>query len=471
MARKYRLRLRDGTLLVVDYAGLRTWLLDDQAMVQPAGSRGWKRLAPFLAEAPPDAPAPIPARESATVPPTTAEKWPVGPAEIEPAEPSAIALVPLAEAVLPRSPTAARAARPSSPQPLDLAEVARSAMTAPVAEPGRAPSVAAMPIIPLKPLELDDDEWEDELEELDLVDDEGPRIQAPKARTPGVASPVPGWLRRAKDALTARLDPVLAYLRRLTQGEPTKPPPPPRAAHPPRRQAVQPPSPISELPVLRLAPLKEDPKGGDVYGGPVGVRSRAGRTVVVVGLGVVGGAVVVAWSWWLSRPTTPDAGKAGSDARVVLPSPPPAEPVRVVSPRDVQAVSARLPHLPPETIALVMSSAGLGAPDPVQVFRRAQEALNRGRPALKGYDAQELWRLEQAAMAALRPADQQRVRAYERARSAHDVASAEDAKVLALVARATRALPPQNRSRYRALLGKAVAAGLAPPGPPTGGSR
>src|SRR6188768_463579 len=49
MPADYKLRLGDGTILAVDEAGLRTWLLDDKAMVQPAGSRRWMALKEALA--------------------------------------------------------------------------------------------------------------------------------------------------------------------------------------------------------------------------------------------------------------------------------------------------------------------------------------------------------------------------------------------------------------------------------------
>ena len=50
MARQFKLRLRDGTILAVDQGGLRTWLIDDKAMVQPMGTRGWRPLKEILAE-------------------------------------------------------------------------------------------------------------------------------------------------------------------------------------------------------------------------------------------------------------------------------------------------------------------------------------------------------------------------------------------------------------------------------------
>lgn len=50
MLQRYKLRLRDGTVLVVDHDGLSTWLMDDQAMVQGGRSKQWHALKDFLAE-------------------------------------------------------------------------------------------------------------------------------------------------------------------------------------------------------------------------------------------------------------------------------------------------------------------------------------------------------------------------------------------------------------------------------------
>src|SRR5438477_11236903 len=50
MLLQYKLRLRDGTVLAVYHDGLMTWMLDDRAMVQPAGSRRWRPLKELLAE-------------------------------------------------------------------------------------------------------------------------------------------------------------------------------------------------------------------------------------------------------------------------------------------------------------------------------------------------------------------------------------------------------------------------------------
>ena len=50
MLRRYKLRLGDGTILVVDQDGLATWLIDSKATVQAGKSRNWVPLRKFLAQ-------------------------------------------------------------------------------------------------------------------------------------------------------------------------------------------------------------------------------------------------------------------------------------------------------------------------------------------------------------------------------------------------------------------------------------
>ena len=50
MLERYKLRLRDGTVLVVDHDALSSWLVDGRAMVQPVGSERWVALKTFLAK-------------------------------------------------------------------------------------------------------------------------------------------------------------------------------------------------------------------------------------------------------------------------------------------------------------------------------------------------------------------------------------------------------------------------------------
>ncbi len=45
MLQRYKLRLSDGTLLVVDHDALSSWVVDGKAMVQPVGSDRWLSLS------------------------------------------------------------------------------------------------------------------------------------------------------------------------------------------------------------------------------------------------------------------------------------------------------------------------------------------------------------------------------------------------------------------------------------------
>jgi hypothetical protein len=77
MARQYKLRLGDGTLLAVDLVGLRAWLHDDKARVQRVGSRRWRTLKEMIeaetAKAAADAARPRPSDPPAPRPAPLAE--------------------------------------------------------------------------------------------------------------------------------------------------------------------------------------------------------------------------------------------------------------------------------------------------------------------------------------------------------------------------------------------------------------
>ena len=50
MLQRYKLRLGDGTVLLVDHDGLKTWLVDRTAAVQIGRSHKWLPLKEFLAQ-------------------------------------------------------------------------------------------------------------------------------------------------------------------------------------------------------------------------------------------------------------------------------------------------------------------------------------------------------------------------------------------------------------------------------------
>jgi hypothetical protein len=542
MARQYKVRLGDGTLLAVDLVGLRAWLHDDKARVQRVGSRRWRTLKEMIeaetAKAAADAarprpsdpamPKPEPPREpddsiptaddavakpghnvpilppegleeeglaAAIAPseeevpiPVEEEEFAIPPDEevaisTEPTDLPALArsaaVEPLAAAVakpaapVPKPPTAvtkppavvpkppaavpkrpaAVVPRPAPPpaekqtvvplEPLDLGDVARSAVTAPFAgfTPRRstrppAPD-ASMPIIPFKP--LDDEEPAEALEELDLIEEKEPvRIHIPPIHIPPVAQHL--------------LDSASSWLTRVT------------APRPPRPEPLTPPPPISELPSLRLAPLKED-RG---QRSPWPKRQLLTVAAVLGGLGLV--AVTVVWlprlEWFTRKASVAPA-----------PASTPSPQAQASLPPELQVAAEQLPHLAPDTIRLVASTIDLGRPpDPPEVFRRADVAANRGASALTEDEARELRSLKSAAVGALRPVERERVLAYGRVTVGRDLMLGEDARVLRLYARGVHTLSMPRRERLQVLLGKAIAAALvrnaprtdaAPPAPET----
>lgn len=227
------------------------------------------------------------------------------------------------------------------------------------------------------------------------------------------------------------------------------------------RALLKPPPPLSELPVLRFAEVDEPENAGDVYEGESVFHAAwhwTKRIVVVIGLVAGGFLAATTWETWLpkairlgpmifseidkykgSRDTVEQQGKA------------------------LQEATERLPHLAPETIELVLSSSPTGVLDPAEVFRLASDAAARGVSALTPSEAQELKALWRKLLDAIAPAERERVREYERARTRRGTYPSEDRAVFELFARGARALPSWSLERLQALSGKAVAAGLALP--------
>jgi hypothetical protein len=129
----------------------------------------------------------------------------------------------------------------------------------------------------------------------------------------------------------------------------------------------------------------------------------------------------------------------------------------------VAKASEHLPHLRPEAIQLLMARSVSGVLEPPEVFRRAQDAVDRGRSALAPADAQELRALQDALLAALGPGERTVFRTYEDVRHARVTLQFEDRDALALYARGARALPPPTLERLRELSAKAIAAAPASP--------
>jgi hypothetical protein len=149
MPADYKLRLGDGTILAVDEAGLRTWLIDGKAMVQPAGSRRWMPLREVLAQVQAQAAAearrlessrPAPQPEPAPAPPPAPE--PV--AAPAPAPPPPLVQPPAATpAPKPPPPAPPEPPAPAPPEPAPF--FVPAAPTPPAAAATPAPPVAAAP--------------------------------------------------------------------------------------------------------------------------------------------------------------------------------------------------------------------------------------------------------------------------------------------------------------------------------------
>jgi hypothetical protein len=585
MVEQYKLRLGDGTILAVDYDGLRSWLLDGKAMVQPPGSRRWRPLRQHLAEEP----APPVRRPEPPAPPPPVEAKPVEvPVAVEPVReppPSAPRIIE-APIVAPTPAPAPPRPAPAPPRPVPQeVRAARPVLTSLAESPVPLPRQAddGIAIIPLKPLDDDEppfhidsgpgqslldvavaevdrhaeredpwqwsardtrerrdtrhdvpieadvaspglaepEEYDEEavLEEIELdTEDEAappppasaPRLVRPdRSAAPRPAAAVPPatvpppveavlrhvsrWMetgiRRARQLaspnvgtappatvapsaavggglrrLSRWMDGWMRRARRLASPFAGGGPAPSMGALSGPREALSPPPALSELPALRLKPIDDDVPviTVDRTGLLRSTATWAARALVVVA--VVGAAVVAISTRARWMPKLSGLSRSAGPATRPLPPPPARRPEPPPLPREVQLAIAQLPHLSPETVQLVMSKAER-APDPPEVFRRAHAAANRGASVLTEEEARELEALKSGALAALSRSDRDRVRAYDRMSPVRDLLVAEDAKVMAAFARGVRSLSAPRRERLRGLLGKAIAAELAPRGP------
>jgi hypothetical protein len=512
MARQYKLRLRDGTVLAVDHGGLRTWLIDDKAMVQPMGSRVWRPLREVLAQESVTVHAPRhePHPQARTIADEDIPLIPVKPL-VEAATPRVPLTPPPRPAPPPPPPPAApapKSAAPSAPAPRPAAPpraparppARAAAPLVPEAPPQPAPpSLADLPIIPFKapdpeppprvrvsaaapPPAFDETDLgaelalviqrevaegkaviidESELEEIVIVEDD----EAPGARPPAgklVADTVSAWTTwlapRAQKALSAvrmgaaaAIAKVAAARRRAAAT---------RAAAPaPRREPLQAPPSLGDMPALRLAgdKARRGLRAGRNLLDAVRPRlKRAAPLAVLVAVAVVAAATSSLWMPLLkglgSSPSPPAAGPDPAASPTLDPS----------LPREVVAAIQQMPHLAPETVQLVVATSPFAGPEPPDVFRRARAALRRGASALTPDEVQELAGLERAVLSRLRPIERERVEAYDRVTTGRELLSGEDARVLGLYARGARGLPPASRDRLQALSAKAIGAALRP---------
>lgn len=150
MLQNYKLRLGDGTVLLVDRDGLSSWLGDRKALVQPVGSDLWKPLKGFLAQE--RSAARRAARHQPKPPSTSRDALPLvypkpreEPASGPPKEP-----IPVRADGLPLIPP------PPRPAPAPPATVVRPSLPKPPAPPvlrKPTPPVAPPPLVPPRPPE------------------------------------------------------------------------------------------------------------------------------------------------------------------------------------------------------------------------------------------------------------------------------------------------------------------------------
>jgi hypothetical protein len=227
--------------------------------------------------------------------------------------------------------------------------------------------------------------------------------------------------------------------------------------------------------IIRLKDEEPEPLDGDLYDGdvyeegPSALRRWAVRLVVLAGLAAGGAVAATTWQTWLPKAESFGVGLVEKiDKRVnpPTPAPPSAEEAERQQREEALVTAAEaLPYLAPEAIQLVMSGSLSGVLEPTEIFRRSQDALDRGRTVLPPAEAQELSALQDAVLAALDPAERNQVRIYESVRRTRVTLQFEDREALTLVTRGARALPPPSLERLRALSGKAIAAAPAGPEP------
>jgi hypothetical protein len=253
MFQRYKLRLGDGTVLLVDLDGLSAWQMDGDALVQPVGSRKWHPLKQFLAHeraaarraaSPPASSAP---REPPLVPPPPKKRLESAPRELPLVPPpkkhpeSAPAPAPEDQAVLSEAPGPVS----SAPRPVPPGPAAPVPAAAPPAETVEPPPIGEPPGL------------------LTLADEPGG--PAPAAGAP------PPWA-QTEDAVFVPLKPV-------DEAVPVRPAPAPRREMPepprlssrpsvgvladdpmaaPARRTVKGPEPDDSLPVIPLKPVDDE---------------------------------------------------------------------------------------------------------------------------------------------------------------------------------------------------------------------
>ena len=521
MASGYRLRLGDGTTVLVDDKGLATWLqgglVDEKARVQPAGSKQWLTIRQLMVAMERATRERQVEQERQAVQRRAAEER--ADAERRAAEEQA-ALERLAEERLAAERLAAeeQAAREIRAEHERLASERRAARERADAErraeEDRAARVRREPVpseddletldVELEPLpevELEEALPEAELEEPDVsaadlglvpvewpdADERAEPLPPPAAhqRRPPEPAPTfrtlegraPSFFETLRPGLAATAERVRSLARWPRTAAAARPALAASFGEMPHTLAVPPPS-LRDLPVIPLADMGERTGTDEGQGNWLAnlraafLESRAAeiaarlwvwckRVTITAALIVIAALLATNTSVWL--PATTEVGIAlfgqvdKLKARVAPSTLTPAAAAAIA------AASEQLPHLRTETIELIMASSAHPALAPPEVFRLAGDAIERGRAALGESSAAELDRLTEALTAQLPRAERTRLGAYlERVRARAATAPYEDKEAVWLMARAARRLPADQLARLQELFGRATALALQP---------
>jgi hypothetical protein len=264
----------------------------------------------------------------------------------------------------------------------------------------------------------------------------------------------PTWRTESPDPVPKQAPPAVPTPREPRQDAPVPEPAP---------QPKPPPS-ATELPSIPLAPRRDEPpeEVGHVYEGAgldvAGFLHTAWAwTKLLLVLGAVGAVVAFAAMNW--RTWFPKATELGRQAFIEVDKVARSGEFK----KAVDEAAAQLPMLSRETVRQVQESSPTGLLEPVEVFRLANEAADRGRSALTDEEIAELRALRRELIAGLSAADRERVSEYEGIRARRDPFPVENASAFPAYARGARALPPESLERLQELLGRAIAAGLPTP--------
>jgi hypothetical protein len=276
----------------------------------------------------------------------------------------------------------------------------------------------------------------------------------------GDITPRPGTARRSDTPPPPREMPPVAAPPLEEDFDASRPAPMPRRSSipaAPKAPPAMPPPPLEALPTLRLAELPPEPEKEeeDIYDdgteGFGAVRLWAKRAALVaLALGALG--IAVSWrSWW------PGLQEHGAAVTTTLEA-------KLEKDREARAFEtslAQFPHLDAATVRLLSRDApDLVHADPLEVFRRAYDAAERGLPTLAPEEAKELGQLHSRLLATFSAREREILSDYDGARRTRGTLPFQDRDALDLTARAANALPPESRTRLQKLNGKAIAAGL-----------